>query len=125
KSLGVGGQAEVFKANYSGPGGFERTVVVKRILPGSGADPDFVRMFAAEAKTLGMLHHPNFVQPYDVGETDGTLFLVLEYVDGPSLGRLLRALRTAQRPLPLAIAAYFAPELCRALDYVTVLRARE
>jgi serine/threonine-protein kinase len=69
-----------------------------------------------------MLHHPNVVQAYDVGEIDGTLFLVLEYVDGPSLGRLLRALRNAQRPLPLAVAAYFARELCRALDYVHGLR---
>ena len=122
KSLGVGGQAEVFKANYSGPGGFERTVVVKRILPGNCDDPEFLRMFAAEAKILGMLHHPNVVQAYDVGETNGTLFLVLEYVDGPSLGRLLRALRSAQHPLPLAVAAYFARELCRALDYVHSLR---
>jgi eukaryotic-like serine/threonine-protein kinase len=122
KSLGAGGQAEVFKANYSGPGGFERTVVVKRILPGNCEDPDFLRMFAAEARILGMLHHPNVVQAYDVGETDGTLFLVLEYVDGPSLGRLLRALRGAQHPLPLAVAAYFARELCRALDYVHGLR---
>jgi serine/threonine protein kinase len=122
KSLGVGGQAEVFKANYSGPGGFERTVVVKRILPGNCEDPEFLRMFAAEAKILGMLHHPNVVQAYDVGEMNGTLFLVLEYVDGPSLGRLLRALRSAQHPLPLAVAAYFARELCLALDYVHGLR---
>ena len=69
-----------------------------------------------------MLHHPNVVQAYDVGESDGTLFLVLEYVDGPSLGRLLRALQIAGRPLPLPIAAYFARELCRALDYVHGLR---
>jgi len=122
KSLGVGGQAEVFKADYSAPGGFERTVVIKRILPAHCADPDFVRMFAAEARILGMLHHPNVVQAYDVGESDGTLFLVLEYVDGPSLGRLLRVLRAAQRPLPPAIAAYYARELCRALDYVHSLR---
>jgi len=121
-SLGVGGQAEVFKATYSAPGGFERTVVVKRILPSNCQNPEFVRMFAAEARILGMLHHPNVVQAYDVGEIDGTLFLVLEYVDGPSLGRLMRGLRAAQRPLPLAIAAYFARELCRALDYVHNLR---
>jgi serine/threonine protein kinase len=122
KSLGVGGQAEVFKARYSGPGGFERTVVVKRILPGNGEDPEFIRMFAAEARILGMLHHPNVVQAYDVGESDGTLFLVLEYVDGPSLGRLMRVLRTAERPLPPAFAGYFALGVCRALDYVHCLR---
>jgi len=118
KSLGVGGQAEVFKARYSAPGGFERTVVVKRILPGNCEDPDFLRMFAAEAKILGMLHHPNVVQAYDVGESDGALFLVLEYVDGPSLGRLMRALQSAKRRLPAPFAAHFARELCRALDYV-------
>jgi serine/threonine-protein kinase len=79
-------------------------------------------MFAAEARILGMLHHPNVVQAYDVGECDGTLFLVLEYVDGPSLGRLMRALRTANRPLPVAFAAHVALEICRALDYVHRLR---
>ena len=122
RSLGVGGQAEVFKARYSGPGGFERTVVVKRILPANCEDPDFLRMFAAEAKILGMLHHPNVVHAYDVGESDGALFLVLEYVDGPSLGRLMRALRSAARPLPAPFAAHFAREVCRALDYVHRLR---
>jgi eukaryotic-like serine/threonine-protein kinase len=125
KSLGVGGMAEVYKATYSGPGGFERTAVVKRILPANCEDPEFLRMFTAEAKILGMLHHPNVVQAYDVGEIDGTLFLVLEYVDGPSLGRLLRALRGAQRPLPVAIAAHLAREVCRALDYVHELRSSD
>ncbi len=125
KSLGVGGMAEAFKATCSGPGGFERTVVVKRILPANCGDPEFLRMFTAEAKILGMLHHPNVVQVYDFGEADGTLFLVLEFVDGPSLGRLLRVLRNAQRPVPLAIAAYFAREVCHALDYVHGLRGSD
>lgn len=122
KSLGVGGQAEVFKARYSGPGGFERTVVVKRILPANCEDAEFLRMFAAEARILGMLHHPNVVQAYDVGESDGALFLVLEYVDGPSLGRLMRVLRNAKLTLQPAFAAHFAREVCRALDYVHRLR---
>jgi serine/threonine-protein kinase len=122
RALGVGGMAEVFKASYSGPGGFERTVVVKRILSAYSEDGEFLRMFAAEAKILGMLHHPNVVQVYDFGESDGTLFLVLEYVDGPSVGRLLRALRGARRPMPATIAAYFAREVCRALSYVHGLR---
>ena len=117
--------AEAFKATCSGPGGFERTVVVKRILPANCEDPEFLRMFTAEAKILGMLHHPNVVQVYDFGEADGTLFLVLEFVDGPSLGRLLRVLRNAGRPMPVAIAAHFAREVCRALDYVHGLRGSD
>jgi len=119
--LGVGGMAEVFKATSSGPGGFERTVVIKRIHPISNEDPQFVKMFIAEAKILGMLHHPNVVQAYDFGEADGSLFLVLEYVDGPSLSRAMHVLRATKRPFPVAIAAHFAHEVCRALDYVHTL----
>ena len=125
QSLGVGGMAEVFKAHYAGPGGFERTVVVKRILPAYSDDAEFARMFTAEAKILGMLHHPNVVQAYDFGEDDGTLFLVIEYVDGPSVARLLRAMRNARRPIPVAIAAQIARDVCRALDYVHNLRTSD
>jgi serine/threonine-protein kinase len=116
--LGVGGMAEVFKATSSGAGGFQRTVVIKRIHPVSNEDPQFVAMFVAEAKILGMLHHPNVVQAYDFGEADGSLFLVLEYVDGPSLLRAVQTLRSMGRPFPVAVAAHFAHEVCRALDYV-------
>jgi serine/threonine-protein kinase len=123
--LGVGGMAEVYKATSTGPGGFERTVVIKRILPASSADPTFVRMFVAEAKILGMLNHPNVVQAYDFGEADGTLFLVLEYADGPSLFRAMQALRSVSRLMPIVIAAHFAHEICRALDYVHSLQGSD
>lgn len=123
--LGIGGMAEVYKATSTGPGGFERTVVIKRILPASSADPTFVRMFVAEAKILGMLNHPNVVQAYDFGEADGTLFLVLEYADGPSLYRAIQALRLMGRVMPVVIAAHFAHEICRALDYVHRLQGSD
>jgi serine/threonine-protein kinase len=110
--------AEVFKARAVGSAGFVRDVVIKRILPGHGHDPDFVRMFVDEAKILARLHHPNVAEAYDFGEEDGLLFLALEYVEGPSLSRVLRALRSANRKMPPAIVAYVAREICRALDYV-------
>ena len=114
--LGVGGMAEVFKARALGPGGFQRDVVIKRILPAHGRDPEFIRMFVDEAKLLGLLHHPNVVDVYDFGEDDGVLFLALEYVEGPSLSRILRTLRASNRKTPAAIVAYVAREVCRALD---------
>ena len=98
EQLGVGGMAEIFKARATGPGGFQRTVVVKRILPANCSDPSFVRMFVAEAKILGMLHHPNVIQAYDFGESAGTLFLVLEYVDGPSLAETVSVLQGGRAP---------------------------
>ena len=116
--LGAGGMAEVFKARALGPAGFEREVVIKRILPAYGRDEDFVRMFVDEARILGLIHHPNVVQAFEFGEDDGTLFLALEYVNGPSLSRILRALRAANRRMPPAIAAYVGREICRALDCV-------
>jgi len=120
--LGVGGMAQVFKARALGPGGFQRDVVVKRILPEHGRDSEFIRMFVDEAKILGMLHHPNVVQVYDFGEDNGVLFLALEYVEGPSLSRVLRTLRGANKRMPPPIVAFVAREICRALACVHELR---
>jgi serine/threonine-protein kinase len=120
--LGVGGMAQVFKARALGPGGFRRDVVVKRILPEYGRDSEFIRMFVDEAKILGLLHHPNVVQVYEFGEDDGVLFLALEYVEGPSLSRVLRTLRGANKRMPPAIVAFIAREICRALECVHELR---
>jgi serine/threonine protein kinase len=122
EQLGTGGMAEIFKARSTGPGGFQRTVVVKRILPANCSDPAFVRMFVSEAKILGMLHHPNVIQAYDFGESGGTLFLVLEYVDGPSLADTVSVLREAERPFPIGVACQIARDVCRALDHVHNLR---
>jgi serine/threonine-protein kinase len=114
--------AEAYKARTTGPSGFERTVVIKRIHPDYSDDPEFVSMFVAEARILGLLHHANVVQVYDFGEADDNLFLVLEFVDGPSIGKVMKRLVGAKRTMPPAIAAFFACEVCRALDYVHTLR---
>ncbi len=116
--LGAGGMAELFRARATGPAGFEREVVIKRILPTHGDDAEFIRMFEDEARILGLMHHPNVVEAYDFGEEGGTPYLALEYVDGPSLSRVLRTLRSTNRRMSPAIAAFIARDLCRALDYV-------
>jgi serine/threonine-protein kinase len=112
--LGVGGMAEVFKARMTGPAGFRRDVVLKRLLSATNDDQEFVNMFADEARILGALNHPNIVQAVDYS-TDGLApFLVLEYVEGPSLWRVLRR----GWPVAPAIVAYIGREICRALDHV-------
>jgi eukaryotic-like serine/threonine-protein kinase len=107
--------AEVFKARTRGPAGFQRDVVIKRLLPANIEDLEFVNMFSDEARILGCLHHQNVVQALDFAEDDGGLFLVLEYVEGPSLARVLR---TGDRKVPPAVVAYIGREICRALAYV-------
>src|SRR3954470_19194779 len=121
EALGRGGMAEVWKGRTSGPAGFEHDVVIKRIQPAHGGDPEFIQLFLEEARISGMLHHANIVQVHDFVDEGGDLYLVLEYVDGPSLSRALRALRSVGRTMPPPIAAWIAREICRALDYVHAL----
>jgi eukaryotic-like serine/threonine-protein kinase len=118
----MGGMAEVFKATDSSAVGDHRTVVVKRILPSRSHDTEFVRLFMAEAKILGLCHHPSVVQAYDFGESGGVPFLVLEYVDGPSIASALSTVRASGRKVPMEVAAHFAHEVCQALEYVHTLK---
>src|SRR5687768_16528778 len=69
--IGVGGMAEAFRARAHGPGGYQRELIIKRILPHLADSEDFVRGFVDEAKILGMLNHPNIVGVYDFGMDEG------------------------------------------------------
>src|SRR3954468_13524671 len=80
--IASGGMAAVYKGRLDGPIGFARTVAVKRLHPQFASDPEFVARFAAEARVAAQIHHANVVQTLDFVETQGELFLVLEYVDG-------------------------------------------
>jgi serine/threonine protein kinase len=120
--IGAGGMAEAFRARARGPGGYERQVIVKCILPHLADDPEFVRLFVAEAKILGMLHHPNVVQVYDFGEHDGRHFLALEYLDGPSLEQVSALIARARAPMPVGVVAYVGREMCLGLSAAHELR---
>jgi serine/threonine protein kinase len=82
--------ATVHLARQRGAVGFARTVAVKRLRPQFAEDPDFVAMFLDEARLAARIHHPNVVTTLDVVATGGEVFLVMEYVQGESLARLIR-----------------------------------
>ena len=88
--IGTGGMADVYRCRLRGVGGFEKTVVVKRIRPEHAADPAFVNMFLEEARLAANLDHPNIVQVFDVGEVDGSPYIAMEYVRGPTFSALIR-----------------------------------
>jgi serine/threonine protein kinase len=118
--LGRGGMADVYRARREGAAGFERVVVVKKILGGHHEDPAFVEMFINEAKLSARLTHPNIAQVHELGEEDGEFFIVMEYVKGKDLLRLLRHLaqsRPQQPAIPPLVAAYIARETCRGLAH--------
>ncbi len=82
--------ATVHYGRLMGPVGFSRTVAIKRLHPQYAGDPEFVHKFMEEARLAARIHHPNVVQTIDVVQTDGELFLVMDYVPGESLARLAR-----------------------------------
>jgi len=103
KRLGVGGMAEVFLAQQDGPAGFHKICVVKRMLPHLAEEPRFVEMFQREARLAALLHHTNVVQIFELGETEGSFFIAMEYVDGMPLHRLARASWRINQPLPMEV----------------------
>src|SRR6187549_968057 len=123
--LATGGMAEVFKAKILSAHGFEKQLVIKRILPHLAADKTFVAMFIDEAKLTAQLVHPKIVQVTDFGEVNGQFFIALEYVDGFDALALLRASAQRQVKLPIPICMFIAIEVLDALDYAHNARDAE
>jgi len=115
--IGRGGMAEVYKARIQGPQGFERTFVVKRILPHLSSDPTFIKMFVEEAKLSARLAHPNIVHIFELGAVDGEYFISMEYIRGHDLSETMRAIWKTLGPPRPELVAYVGREACRGLAY--------
>src|SRR3569833_1830496 len=79
--LAAGGMAEVFRAKIVSSHGFEKVIVIKRILPQLAADPAFVSMFLEKTKQKAQQTHPKNKQAQDIGDVGGQYFIALEYID--------------------------------------------
>src|SRR5271170_5432375 len=84
--LASGGMATVFLARLSGVGGFQRFVAIKRLHPHLARDEDFIEMFLDEARLAARIHHPNVVPILEIGTSDEGYYLVMEYIEGDTLG---------------------------------------
>jgi serine/threonine-protein kinase len=103
--IAAGGMATVHFGRLLGPVGFSRTVAIKRLHPQFAKDPEFVSMFLDEARLAARIRHPNVVPTLDVVATQGELFLVMDYVQGESLSRLIRASRDRGERIPIRMAS--------------------
>jgi eukaryotic-like serine/threonine-protein kinase len=110
--LAVGGMARLLRARLRGPGGFEKKLVVKQILPELAQDPSFVELLVREANTLVQMSHPNIVTVYELGVVDGVYFLAMELVEGATVAELLR-----DGPLDEGLCAHIGAQVCEALRY--------
>jgi serine/threonine protein kinase len=100
RKLATGGMAEIYLARVRGEAGFEKTVVLKRILPNFAEDPTFVQMFLDEARLAATLQHSNIADVYDVGQADGSYFFTMEFIYGEDARSIRIASRTANNPIP-------------------------
>ena len=103
--LGGGGMGEVYRGTAFGEAGFTRTVAIKRLRDDLAGDPTFVAMLLDEARLASCIRSPNVAATYDVVSHGGEFFIVMDYVDGRSLDKLMLANGAAVR-LPIPIAAF-------------------
>ena len=116
--IAIGGMAEVYLGEQIGPAGYCKRVAIKRLLPGLEEDPRFLELFLDEAKVAAALQHPNLAQIFDVGLLAGRVCMVMEYVEGSSLSRLLkRAKGQGAAAIPPGLALTIVRQACEGLQY--------
>ncbi len=113
KRLGSGGMADVYLAQARGEAGFEKLVAIKVMHSHLARNPRAVDHFLDEARLAARVSHPNVIAIQDLGKIGNDYVIVMDYVDGVDLERLLASARTAQRPVPLNVALGI---LCRICD---------
>ncbi|WP_240357079.1 serine/threonine protein kinase [Myxococcus eversor] len=116
RKIAIGGMGAVYLARQKGPVGFQKLLVVKRLLPHLSEDDEFIEMFLDEGRIAAHLNHPNIAQIYDLGDVDGQYFIAMEYVHGEAVGPL--GLRAQQRKLsiPLALKCRIIADAAAGLD---------
>jgi eukaryotic-like serine/threonine-protein kinase len=117
KRLATGGMAEIWLARQRGVEGFEKLVVVKRILPHLSSNEQFVRMFLDEARLAAQLSHPNIVQIYELGRAEDLYFIAMEFIHGENLRTVSRAAGKSGTALPPEVCAKVISQACEALYY--------
>jgi serine/threonine-protein kinase len=113
-----GGMAEVYLAREWDDGGKARYLVVKRVLPEMEHNPELLEMFLEEGRVAVRLYHPNVCHVYECGEIDGTTFMALEWVHGPSLQAVIRRAGERGGCIPWPVAVETVAQVAAALHYV-------
>jgi serine/threonine-protein kinase len=113
---------EIFLARQTGPNGFDRACVVKRMHPHFEVDPDTSAMFLEEAQLSALITHPYVAQVYDFGNIDGAFYLAMEYVDGPPLTAIIKHFRSTGRFVPLDFVCRVVSQAAQALEHAHRLK---
>ena len=117
EKLAQGGMAQVYLAKQKGMDGFEKIVVIKRILPHLAVGDDFIRMFLDEARTAADLRHSNIVNIYEVGESEGNYFMAMEFLHGRDMRKIQRMAEQKGESIPIPVAMEILRQAAMGLNY--------
>jgi serine/threonine-protein kinase len=117
KRLSRGGMGEIFLAKLGEIQGFEKLVIIKKILPNLVADQEFIKRFIDEAQVAIKLQHANVAPVFEVGKVDGEYFLAIEYIEGRDLRRMITRQREERTRLPSDLAMFVVREMANGLAY--------
>ena len=123
--LATGGMAEIHLARLAGEAAFENKVVVKRLRPELVASPSLVEMFVEEGKLVARLDHPNVCEVYELGRDGHEYFLVMPYLDGIPVNRLVSQVAFADRRAHLRMVCGVVAQACAGLHHAHELRVDE
>src|SRR5262245_56376510 len=115
--LTEGGMGAIYIGKKVGPGGFEKEVVLKQLLPEYTSRPEFRDLFFREAKISATLDHANIVHTFDLVESDESLFIVMEYVRGVDLRTIIRRARLRRKELAPAASIHITLDVLAGLAY--------
>lgn len=116
QELGAGGMGRVYRARLVGEAGFERPVVIKKLL--DGTDLGLISLFVEEARRYAVLDHENIGRIFDFERIDNDLCIVLEYIDGWSLSEFIDRHLILDKLPPAELVVFIVSRVCRGLQYV-------
>src|SRR2546427_2062954 len=117
KKLAAGGMGEVFVAKQQGPAGFQKVLVVKKILAHLTESKEFIEAFLGEARLAAQMNHRNIVQVFELGEQDGAYFIAMEYVQGKPLREVIDAAMRRREKIPAELCRSMAEQICDGASY--------
>jgi serine/threonine-protein kinase len=122
RKLESGGMAEVFQAEVESIEGFKKQVAIKRVLPHLSQNRQFIEMFLDEARLSLKFNHANVVQTFSIGTADNTYFIVMEFIDGVNIRKIMEFFDVRGKTMEPAHAAFIMNEVCKGLSYAHALR---
>ncbi len=125
RKLATGGMAEIFLAKLLGVAGFEKEIVIKKILPQWTSDREFIAMLIDEAKISVQLNHPHIVQVYELAREGDSYYISMEYLQGIDLRRLMQRASSLSKKIPIDVCLTIMTDLLEGLAYAHARKDRQ